>query len=282
MSRGNLPVVAAVPNYNMAHSLGELLPRLAEQDYAAIFVLDDASTDESREVVSDFDKNINFVAGTENVGAGANRNRIVNALGFNAIIHFVDADMHLETERVPELAQEIASSATVGFVGGLIKEADGKQHPFNYGPRQCLRADIGANLQTYIAGKIESDPERAAKLRDRFYRFVADFPDLLAEPKARRIFWNAEANLLIRSDVLADIGGFDPTLRDHEIQDLAIRLADAGLERRFDPALSALHKAVIVRSGNRNLQMMKAEWQIARKHGLLNWLLPDGKFQPVL
>src|SRR2546423_11120195 len=52
-----------------------------------------------------------------------------------------------------------------------------------------------------------------------------------------------------------------------------IRLSDAGLERRFDPALSAVHKAILVRSGNRNLQMMKAELQIARKHGLLNWLL---------
>lgn len=282
MSRNSLPVVAAIPNYNMAHSLSELLPHIAEQDYAAVFVLDDASTDESREVVSDFDRSINFVAGSENVGAGANRNRIVNALGFNAIIHFVDADMHLETERVPELAQEVASSDNIGFVGGLIKEADGNQHPFNYGPRQCLRADIGANLQTYISSKVDTDPEKAAELRERFYRFVADFPDLLAEPKARRIFWNAEANLLIRSDVFAGVGGFDPKLRDHEIQDLAIRLADAGLERRFDPALSALHKAVIVRSGNRNLQMMKAEWQIARKHGLLNWLLPGGKFQPAL
>ena len=282
MTRNNLPVVAAIPNYNMAHCLGELLPQIAEQDYAAIFVLDDASTDDSREAVSDFDRSIHFVAGTENVGAGANRNRITDALGFNAIIHFIDADMRLETERVPELAQEVAGSNTIGFVGGLIKEANGNQHPFNYGPRQCLRADVGANLQTYISSKVDTDPEKAAALRERFSGLVADFPDLLAEPQAKRIFWNAEANLLIRSDVLANIGGFDPKLRDHEIQDLAIRLSDAGLERRFDPALSAVHKAILVRSGNRNLQMMKAEWQIAKKHGLLNWLLPDGKFQPVL
>ena len=98
--------------------------------------------------MSDFSKNIHFVAGPENVGAGANRNRIMGALGFNAIIHFIDADMDLHTDRAPELAQEIASSSTIGFVGGLIKEANGRQHPVNSGPRQSLRNSLRANLQT--------------------------------------------------------------------------------------------------------------------------------------
>ena len=124
MNHNKLPVVAAIPNYNMADSLRELLPQLAEQNYAAIFVLDDASIDDSRETVNDFDKNIQFVAGSENVGAGANRNRITEALGFNAIIHFIDADMRLETEHVPELAQEVISSNVLGFIGGLIKDTD--------------------------------------------------------------------------------------------------------------------------------------------------------------
>ena len=48
MSRNRLPVVAAIPNYNMARGLNTLLPQVTEQDYAAIFVLDDASTDDSR------------------------------------------------------------------------------------------------------------------------------------------------------------------------------------------------------------------------------------------
>lgn len=282
MSNRALPVIAAIPNYNMAASLQELLPQLAEQDYAGIYVLDDASTDESRDVAESFDSSIKFVAGQENLGAGSNRNRILGAVGHEAIIHFIDADMHLETERVPELAQELAGSDTIGFVGGLIKELGGRQHPFNYGPRQCLRADIGANIQSYIYSKLDSDPAKATEVRQRFQRFVADFPDLQAEPIPRQVFWNAEANLLIRSDVLEAVGGFDPVLRDHEIQDLAIRLSEMGTERRFDPLLSAVHKAVLVRSGNRRLQMVKAEFQIARKHGYLNWLLPNGNFQPAL
>lgn len=282
MSNNALPVVAAIPNYNMAASLRELLPQLAKQDYAGIYVLDDASTDGSREVVKSFDSNIQFVAGQENVGAGGNRNRILRALGFDAIIHFIDADMHLETEGVPELAQEIAGSDTVGFVGGLIKDLSGRQHPFNYGPRQCLWADIGANIQSYIYSKLDSDPAKAMEVRQRFQRFVADFPDLQAKPTPRQVFWNAEANLLIRSDVLKAVGGFDSVLRDHEIQDLAIRLSKMGIKRQFDPLLSAVHKEVLVRSGNRRWQMAQAELRIARKHGYRNWLLPNGRFEPVL
>ena len=283
MSKNSLPVIAAIPNYNMAHGLSELLPQVAQQNYAEIFVLDDASTDYSRETVNNFDRSIHFVAGLENVGAGANRNRIIKALGalgLNAIIHFIDADMNLETQDVPELAQEVASSDAIGFVGGLIKEPSGRQHPFNYGPRQCLRTNLASHLQTYICAIGETDPERAKELRVKHHDLLQDWPDPLVEPQPRRIFWTAEANFFIRSEVLEDIGGFDPQLREHEIQDLAIKLSNRGLEQRFDPALAALHKAIVVRSGNRSLQMARAEWQIARKHGLLKWLMPNGKFRP--
>lgn len=280
MSRTKLPVVAAIPNYNMAESLGELLPQIARQDYADIFVLDDASDDASRDVVTDFNSSVRFIAGEKNVGAGGNRNRILRALSHSAIIHFIDADMNLETGRAPELAQEAASSTDIGFVGGLIKDTSGRQHPFNYGPRQCLHSDIGANIQHYISSRLDSNPGKASAARERFHGLVADFPDMQAEPKPRKVFWAAEANLLIRSDTLKAAGGFDPRLRDHEIQDLAIRLDEAGAERRFDPLLSAVHKAAQVRSGNRRLQMIRAEMQISRKHGLLNWLFPDDSFKP--
>ncbi len=281
MSRTTLPVIAAIPNYNMAQSLSDLLSQVAELEYAAVFVLDDGSTDRSQDVVNDFDKSINFVPGSENVGAGANRNRIADVLGYRAIIHFIDADMRLATDRIPDLAKEVAASDRIGFVGGLITE-NGTQHPFNYGPRQCLRSDIGANLQAHVCLVAETDPERAKALREKYGKLLKDWPDPQAEPQPRQVFWNAEANLLIRSDVLAGVGGFDPKLRCHEIQDLAIRLYKQGLERRFDPTLAALHRDVIVRPGNRYLQMTKAKLQIARKHGYLNWLLPDGKIRPEL
>jgi hypothetical protein len=45
MSAG-LPVIAAIPNYNMGEHFRRLLTQLVNQDYDRIFVLDDASTDQ--------------------------------------------------------------------------------------------------------------------------------------------------------------------------------------------------------------------------------------------
>jgi N-acetylglucosaminyl-diphospho-decaprenol L-rhamnosyltransferase len=61
MPREKLPVIAAVPNYNMAETLRVLLPQLAAHDYDAMYVLDDASTDHSREVVAEFAGDVTFV-----------------------------------------------------------------------------------------------------------------------------------------------------------------------------------------------------------------------------
>jgi GT2 family glycosyltransferase len=282
MSRGNLPVVAAIPNYNMGQSLIGLLRQVAEQEYSAVFVLDDASTDDSRDIVQHVDTSITFVAGAENLGAGANRNRILDVLDGPAIIHFIDADMSLEVDRVPELAQSMASGERTGFVGGLIEEPGGTQHPFNYGPRQCLHSNLSARVQTYVCSITETDPQRAKQLRQRYKTLLRDWPDPQSEAQSRRIFWSAEANLLIRSDVLGGIGGFDPKFRFHEIQDLALRLGNSGFEQRFDPALAAVHRAVLVRPGNRHFQATKAELQIARKFGMVDWLFPDGMFRPAL
>lgn len=267
----------------MGDSLSELLPQLAEQDYDKIVVLDDASTDDSHEVVESMDDpRVTFISGSENVGAGANRNRIIEALGALSIIHFVDADMVIETSNVPEVANDIASDRSLGFVGGLVKDANNRQDPYNYGPRASLWTAAGAKLQDIICRQIDTDPERAAFLRRRLFAFVQDFPDPQNDPVARQIFWSAEGNFLIRSDTFQEVGGFDTQFRFHEIQDLARKLSERGMERRFDPELSGIHKAIQVRQESRRTQRWKAEVQLARKYGLRDWFFPDFGVRPTL
>jgi len=73
-----LPVIAAIPNYNMGDNLRRLLPQVLAQHYNAVFVLDDASTDHSVDVVSGFGGEVKLVRSPENRGAGANRNQIID------------------------------------------------------------------------------------------------------------------------------------------------------------------------------------------------------------
>jgi N-acetylglucosaminyl-diphospho-decaprenol L-rhamnosyltransferase len=279
----NRPVVAAIPNYNMGKSLAQLLPRLERQDYSDIYVFDDHSSDDSREIVDALDTRAVFVPSGENKGAGATRNKIISSLSYSALIHFIDADTVLETPNVTDVINDVMPNQPVGFIGGLARNPSGLQNEFNYGPQQGLWSKIGAVVQMQLADAAEKgNYDHASRIQKRYTKLLSDWPNVLEEPVRRQVFWNIEQNLVIDSDVFQSIGGFDEKLREHEIQDIAIRLAKVGLKSYFDPSFSIQHTAIDVRNYNRIYRQVNDELYIARKHGLTNWLLPDGHLRPRL
>jgi len=132
-------------------------------------------------------------------------------------------------------------------------------------------AELGADV-IKVESPGRTDPARANLLRERYSSLLQDWPDTLTTPTAKGVFWAAESNLVMRLNVLEQ-HPFDRRLRNHEVNELAIRLHHKGFEQRFDPALSAVHTAAQVRTGNRSLQMIYAEAKIAIKHGVGRWLL---------
>jgi GT2 family glycosyltransferase len=236
-----LPVVAAIPNYNMASELKELLPQVVRQGYSDIFVLDDASTDNSRDVVESFGDKVTFVVGDINKGAGANRNRILQALTYDALIHFLDADVRLETTDTAERIRDLVPRERFGFIGGLVKNSDGTQLIWNYGPVRGLKNDVSAQIQQHIGNIIVSNPEKAKQVRKRFNGLLRDWPDPLSTPTRREAYWTCEPNIIFRSDIFHELGGFDESLLETEILELAIRSHRLGLKSYFDPTISVLH-----------------------------------------
>ena len=89
----NQPFISIViPNYNNAHFLGEAVRSILNQTYQdyEIIVVDDGSTDNSRDIVSAFDKRVRYIW-QENKGLGGARNTgILSAKG--EYIGFLDAD----------------------------------------------------------------------------------------------------------------------------------------------------------------------------------------------
>jgi GT2 family glycosyltransferase len=268
-----LPVIAAIPNYNMGAELAVLLPQLISQDYAAIFVLDDASTDNSRAVVKKFGDKATFIAGEVNKGAGGNRNRIIEALKYEALIHFLDADTLLETDNAVAVIHSIMPGGPVGFIGGLAKTKAGLQNIWNYGPGPGLRSEISAFIQYRIGKCLDTNPAKARRMRLRHARLLAAWPDPLTKPVRREVFWNIEQSLVIRSSVFKELGGFDERFRETEIMELAMRIRQAGLKNYFDPRLVTRHTEAQVRQYNRTLKKKLEGLQTARKYGLADWLL---------
>jgi GT2 family glycosyltransferase len=269
-----MPVVAAIPNYNMGHNLDILLPQVLAQGYDGVYVLDDASTDHSADVVGRFGSDVTFVRSPRNRGAGANRNQIIDQVGDGTLIHFVDADMELQTDRIPETAREVFARYAdrgVGLIGGLVCRHDGSQEPHNYGAVFSAWGGLTSGLPLLI-DRLRTNPRLAAAAQRLAGPLMKDWPNVLATPTPTPAYWLHEGNMLVDSGVLRSLGGYDPVLRCHETQDLAIRMEKRGIGRQFDPEIKTIHLHIDVRGKNRNRWANTAVRQLIRKHGLMRWL----------
>jgi glycosyltransferase involved in cell wall biosynthesis len=268
------PVVAAIPNYNMADSLRKLLPQVLAQSYDRVFVLDDASTDDTVDVVASFGNQVTLVRSPQNRGAGANRNQILSHVDDGAIVHFIDADMDLETAETAAVAREVVARYAgrgVGVIGGLVSRSDGSQELDNYGAVFSLWGNFTALVQLLI-DRLRRRPRLAGAIRKVLAPLVRQWPNILEPPAAAPAYWVHEGNMLVRSGLFKAVGGYDPALREHEIQDLAIRLERIGVKRQFDPSIKVVHREVDVRGKHRQRSVNKAALYLLRKHGLLRFV----------
>lgn len=268
----NQAVIAVIPNYNMSETLVSLVRQVLQQEYAGVYVLDDHSTEcDIEEIMKPFGSAVTLIAGSENRGAGGNRNRILEAdsrpLG-GAILHFIDADCELLSTNIPAQARRLFANDRVGAVGGLILNADDSVYAYNYNPRISLHWGFAVNAQAVVAAVGQRAPGRAKRLRRAFEKTLTGFPDIHAEPAAREVFCVPEANMLIPYDIFKAVGGFDDRLRYHEAQDLAHKLAAQGLAERWEPSVAVRHHAVNVRGKSRVIENWRSAYVVARKHGL--------------
>lgn len=102
---------------------------------------------------------------------------------------------------------------------------------------------------------------------------MSDRPDPLKAHEPRDVYWCAEANTVIRSDIFAATGGYDPTLRYHEILEYSMRLSKLGLRRRYEPGLDVTHQAGPNLANNSNTKdFWLALAKIVGKMGLKEFL----------
>src|SRR4030088_2784653 len=97
--------VLTIPTYNGREWLEKLIPQALEQDFYKIYILDDNSTDDSRELYEKYPQ-LNVIYGDKNVGPGANRNPILSQ-DMGDIIFFLDDDMSLDTTDVPKILSKL-------------------------------------------------------------------------------------------------------------------------------------------------------------------------------
>ena len=267
------PVIAAIPNYNMGNHLRRLLPQLLGQGYARIIVLDDGSTDETVDVVRGLRGDVELVRSSENQGCTANRNQIIDHVGDGELIHFIDADMDLATANAAAAVRDVLARYAdrgVGAVGGLVCRVDGSQEPYNYGPAFALKTHLTSIPP--LMDRVRRRPLIASAVRRVNVPAMNDWPNVLEPPKPAKAFWLHEGNLMIYSSIFRAIGGYDPVMRNHGAQDLAIRLEKRGVKRYFDPTVKVVHHYIDVRGSKRRRQQYDSVRHLMRKHGFVNYL----------
>jgi N-acetylglucosaminyl-diphospho-decaprenol L-rhamnosyltransferase len=182
--------------------------------------------------------------------------------------------MDLKTADTAAVAREVVAryaSRGVGVVGGLVSRADGSQEPHNFGPSFSLRASLTSWIPLLI-DHYRDNPRLAGRIRDLTMPAMKNWPNVLEPATAVQTYWLHEGNVLIYSDVLRSLGGYDPAMREHETQDFAIRLEKSGIGRQFDPSIEVVHHHVDVRGRSRPKKQLDAALYIMRKHGLRRWL----------
>jgi GT2 family glycosyltransferase len=245
-------------------------------------VLDDCSTDNSREVVTTFGSSVNWVGGTRNLRAGGNRNRILETHTTECIIHFLDADIRLETSDVPAKARLMMRDHRTAFVGGLVKDLNGRQSPWNYGPDSVALYTTLTGLMQLLFSNVQAPrPLWRSMVRALTRRARSEWPDPAAPPERRAVYWPVEGNLLIRRSVLEKLGGFDASISEYDIIPPARKAYEAGLVSYFDPSIVVTHLAVDVRHYNRTIALYKElRLLIKRYGGWRQFLRPYGRFKP--
>lgn len=199
----NNPLVSViVPNYNYARALGLCLTSLREQTYPhlELIVVDDCSTDDSVAVAESYGARV--LRTPENSGPAAARN-LGAAHASGEILFFIDSDVAAKPDAVANAVDLLTANSAIGAVCG------------NYDPVPLIRDSL---LEEY-------------RCLQQSYWLIAD---------EGRIMTLYTALLAIPARVFAEIGPFNPRLRETENADYGMRLAQR-YEIWLSPRVRGVH-----------------------------------------
>jgi glycosyltransferase involved in cell wall biosynthesis len=222
-SSGPQAVSVVVPAYNYAHYLPSAIASLLGQSHSAleIVIVDDGSTDGTREAVAKFtDPRVRYVR-QENAGLSAARNTGIREAR-HAFIGLLDADDGWEPGFLARVMAQFAALEP-GF--GAVATAASRMGPDGV-------PVVGGSFSFGRSGELT----------------VRDFC-LRNRPLS--------SNIVLRKDVFAQCGDFDPALRSSEDRDMWIRLTARGWRFFFlDEPLARIRRHP--HNMSRNAPRMKA------------------------
>lgn len=223
-------VVVAVVSWNTRELLDRCLHSLrphVDSGLAAVWVVDNASTDGSPELVRERHPWVRLVSSQENLGYGRAINLVVRQTSSPWIIAS-NADIGVPPGALERLLAAGDADPRAGILAPRLVLPDGStQH--SVWPFPGASVHLMANLGPSIVPKAVGDRLALSGMWD--------------PGRDRYVPWAIGAFLLVRREAWDDVGGFDPEQwMSAEDLDLGWRIRDAGWATRFVPAAAVDHE----------------------------------------
>ena len=211
-SKSNEPAMVSVviPAYNCGDYIGEALESVVKQDYPRleVIVVDDGSTDNTKDVVAAFNSDrVRYVYQSNSGGPSGPRNTgIQHARG--QYVAFLDADDIMLPGKIERAVQLLDREPALGLVFANFVKFD-----------ELNRQQSGAFLDTYVY--FRNLPKK--QVDDSLYviKSAAAYDGLIVEN------YIGTSGVIVPKRVLAQVGPFDLQLKGPEDYDMWLRIAYA-------------------------------------------------------
>ena len=222
-----LPVAAVVVSCNSAAEIGDCLASLGEA--AEVVVVDNASADETREVVSRDHPQVRLIANRENRGFAAGANQGVSATT-SPLVLFLNPDAVLTTD-LGALAAALQEPGVAAAGGRLVDWQGRTQTGFTI---RAFPTVASLACEALLLNRLW--PRNPVNRRYRCLDLDHNQPQDVDQP--------AGAFLMVRRAALEAAGGFDERFFPlwFEDVDLCRRLRRAGYRIRYVPDCVARHR----------------------------------------
>lgn len=203
MKQTDTRITVAIPTWNSAAYISQLLSYITQQGFYRIYVLDDASTDDTVEICKTF-PDVEVIDGQQNLGPTRNRNRILTK-DIGDILVFIDDDMQWRSGDLLPTVKQYFADPRLAALGFGVYDKQGKQ--------------------LWFGNERESNP-LFAWFRDPFITRISQ-----AERQSSFFYvqWVLEGAFAIRSEHFKLMSGFDGHFKRYqEGPDICRRLRQHG------------------------------------------------------
>jgi len=218
-----------IVNYNtgrlLERSLFSIFENVSDLE-VEVFVVDNASSDNSMQVISKFQPAVEVIANRENLGFTKGNNEALKRSRGEYVL-FLNPDTELMPEALARMLGFMEANRRVGFAVPKIYLPDGKVQEDSIGPFPCI-----LHVLFYWSSLGSIFP----RLKERLFRKYS------LTNEAFKVDWGTAACLMGRREILERLGGFDENYFMYcEDVDLCYRARKMGVETYFYPGAEILH-----------------------------------------